>query len=144
MQTGVWISLPPFCPCLEEAICLKTSSSTLRRSCSHIPTFSTHHSMIPKLYVMPWRQDMKNQRLLLKVTQKESKIQLQKGIKSDSLCACVLQNATLAAVPVVPLEESLYFCNRERLCHSQTPTQPPPPSLNQAGKTAHHSSYFSR
>lgn len=85
----MWISRPPFCPCLEEAICLKTSSCTLRRSCSHIPTFSTHHSMIPKLYVMPWRQDMKNQRLLLKVTGKESKIQFKKKGSSPTHCVPV-------------------------------------------------------
>uniref|UniRef100_A0A669ERJ3 Uncharacterized protein n=1 Tax=Oreochromis niloticus TaxID=8128 RepID=A0A669ERJ3_ORENI len=37
----------------------------LRSSC-HIPTFSARHPMIPKLYVMPWKQDMKNRRLLMK------------------------------------------------------------------------------
>lgn len=45
--------------------------------------------MIPKLYVMPWRQDMKNQRLLLKVTWKEPKIQLQKKKKGLSPTHCV-------------------------------------------------------
>lgn len=39
---------------------------TPSRPCSHIPTFSARHPMIPKLYVMPWKQDMKNQRLLKK------------------------------------------------------------------------------
>uniref|UniRef100_A0A671URE9 Uncharacterized protein n=1 Tax=Sparus aurata TaxID=8175 RepID=A0A671URE9_SPAAU len=63
---------------------------TPRRSSSHIPTFSARHPMIPKLYVMPWKQDMKNQRLLIK-------------------------NAALAGIPVVPLEESLCFCGREML-----------------------------
>ncbi|XP_019131668.1 uncharacterized protein LOC109142418 isoform X2 [Larimichthys crocea] len=88
------------------------------------------HPMIPKLYVMPWKQDMKNQRLLMK-------------------------NAALAGIPVVPLEESLCFCGRERLCHSENSTHhstsssssPSPSSsalLSQTGLIAHHSSHFSR
>uniref|UniRef100_A0A8D0CZU5 Testis-expressed protein 43 n=1 Tax=Sander lucioperca TaxID=283035 RepID=A0A8D0CZU5_SANLU len=92
------------------------------RSCSHIPTFSARHPMIPKLYVMPWKQDMKNQRILMK-------------------------NAALAEIPVIPLEESLCFCGRERLCHSQDSSSSLSPSsahLSQTGLTAHHSSHFSR
>ncbi|XP_033947712.1 sperm-associated microtubule inner protein 10-like [Pseudochaenichthys georgianus] len=89
------------------------------RSCSHIPTFSARHPMIPKLYVMPWKQDMKNQRLLMK-------------------------NAALTKVPVVPLEESLWFCGRERLCHSQESPSSSFALLTQSGQTAHHSSHFSR
>ncbi|KAM7391040.1 hypothetical protein PAMP_021757 [Pampus punctatissimus] len=104
------------------------SSDQHERSCSHIPTFSARHPMIPKLYVMPWKQDMKNQRLLIK-------------------------NAALARVPVPPHEESLCFCGRERLCHSQDSnhgsTSPSSSSsvsapLSQTGVTAHHSSHFSR
>ncbi|KAI9543796.1 hypothetical protein NQZ68_008844 [Dissostichus eleginoides] len=96
------------------------------RSCSHTPTFSARHPMIPKLYVMPWKQDMKNQRLLMK-------------------------NAALTDIPVVPLEESLCFCGRERLCHSQespssssTSSSSSSALLTQSGQTAHHSSHFSR
>ncbi|KAM7415555.1 hypothetical protein PAMA_017864 [Pampus argenteus] len=104
------------------------SSDQHERSCSHIPTFSARHPMIPKLYVMPWKQDMKNQRLLIK-------------------------NAALAGVPAPPHEESLCFCGRERLCHSQDSnhcsTSPSSSSsvsapLSQTGVTAHHSSHFSR
>ncbi|XP_030273786.1 testis-expressed protein 43-like [Sparus aurata] len=109
------------------------SSRQHERSSSHIPTFSARHPMIPKLYVMPWKQDMKNQRLLIK-------------------------NAALAGIPVVPLEESLCFCGRERLCHnrdtthcstssssssSSSPSSSSAP-LHQTGLTAHHSSHFSR
>ncbi|XP_028269838.1 testis-expressed protein 43-like [Parambassis ranga] len=98
-----------------------------RQSCSHIPTFSTRHPMIPKLYVMPWRQDMKNRKLLMK-------------------------NAALAGIPVVPLEETLCLGGRERLCHSQDSTHSSTssssasssPPLRQTGLTAHHSSPFSR
>ncbi|KAA8592416.1 testis-expressed protein 43 [Etheostoma spectabile] len=98
------------------------SSQQHERSCSHIPTFSARHPMIPKLYVMPWKQDMKNQRILMK-------------------------NAALAEIPVVPLEESLWFCGRERLCHSQDSRSSSSSSsgpLSQTGLTAHHSSHFSR
>uniref|UniRef100_A0A3Q1CDX4 Uncharacterized protein n=1 Tax=Amphiprion ocellaris TaxID=80972 RepID=A0A3Q1CDX4_AMPOC len=62
---------------------------------SHVLTFSARHPMIPRLYVMPWRRDMKHQRLLMKV------------------------RPALAGIPTVPLEESLCFCGRERLCHGQ-------------------------
>ncbi|XP_071340099.1 sperm-associated microtubule inner protein 10-like [Trachinotus anak] len=103
------------------------SSDQHERSCSHIPVFSARHPMIPRLYVLPWKQDMKNQRLLMK-------------------------NAALAGIPVVPLEESLCVCGQERLCHSQeanhssTSPSPSTPStpLSQTGLAAHHSSHFSR
>ncbi|KAM4577234.1 uncharacterized protein PAE49_007085 [Odontesthes bonariensis] len=101
-------------------------SSDRHESSSHIPTFSARHPMIPKLYVMPWRQDMRNQRLLMK-------------------------NAALAGIPVVPLEESLCFWGRERLCHSQDSTHSSTPpsnsssaSLYQRGLAAQMSSHFSR
>ncbi|KAK2838138.1 hypothetical protein Q5P01_015350 [Channa striata] len=94
------------------------------KSCSHIPTFSARHPMIPRLYVMPWKQDMQNQRLLNK-------------------------NAALAGIPVVPLEESLCFGGRERLCHSQDSTHcSSSPShsgpLGQTGLMVPNSSHFSR
>ncbi|KAJ8401642.1 hypothetical protein AAFF_G00379590 [Aldrovandia affinis] len=66
---------------------------------SHAPAFSIRHPMIPKLYVMPWKQDMKNQRHLLK-------------------------NASLAQIPHGPHEESLCLEQRERLCHGQNRTGP--------------------
>nr|XP_020509209.2 testis-expressed protein 43 [Labrus bergylta] len=102
------------------------SSTKHERSCSHIPTFSAQHPMIPKLYVMPWKQDMKNQRVLMK-------------------------NAALAGIPVVPLEESLCLSGQERLCHSQDSTQCSSSSsssssapFSQTGLTAHNSSHLSR
>lgn len=49
-----------------------TSSCVSRKSGPHNPAFSTHHPMIPKLYVMAWRQDMMNQRLLVEVTWKQT------------------------------------------------------------------------
>ncbi|XP_074527124.1 sperm-associated microtubule inner protein 10-like [Halichoeres trimaculatus] len=105
------------------------SSDQHERSCSHIPAFSARHPMIPKLYVMAWRQDMENQRLLMK-------------------------NAAQAGIPVVPLEESLCLSGRERLCHSQDSPQRSSSSsssssstsalLRQTGGTAHNSSHLSR
>lgn len=65
-----------------------------------------------------------------------------------TVCECVVQNAALVGIPVVPLEESLCFCGRERLCHSQRSTQTSSSSssapLSQTGLTAHCSSHFSR
>ncbi|KAJ8285251.1 hypothetical protein GJAV_G00024660 [Gymnothorax javanicus] len=64
--------------------------------------------MIPKLYVMPWKQDMENRRLLLK-------------------------NAGLAQISSRPHEESLFLGSKERLCHGQSrvgqldPGTPAPP-----------------
>ncbi|XP_039476216.1 testis-expressed protein 43-like [Oreochromis aureus] len=103
------------------------SADQHEQSSCHIPTFSARHPMIPKLYVMPWKQDMKNRRLLMK-------------------------NAALAGIPVVPLEESLCFCGRERLCHSQdsaysttsSSTSSSSPPFSQTGLPAHCSSHFSR
>lgn len=59
---------------------------TPRRSCTHIPSFSARHPMIPKLYVMPWKQDMKHQRLLKKV---EAENDTCTCTVSCSLCVCV-------------------------------------------------------
>ncbi|KAM6965314.1 sperm-associated microtubule inner protein 10-like [Aplochiton taeniatus] len=93
---------------------------------SHSPAFSSRHPMIPTLYVMAWKQDMKNQRLLLK-------------------------NAVLAGIPAGPQEESLCVERRERLCHGQNRTKlaqtiPASETLTQTqtGRTAHNSSPFSR
>ncbi|XP_030581551.1 LOW QUALITY PROTEIN: testis-expressed protein 43 [Archocentrus centrarchus] len=97
------------------------SSDQHERSSGHIPRFSPPYPMIPKLYVMPWKQDMKNQRLLMKA-------------------------AALAGIPVVPLEESLCFCGRERFCHGQdsTYTTSSTPLFSQTGLPAHNSSHLCR
>ncbi|XP_035236033.1 testis-expressed protein 43-like [Anguilla anguilla] len=85
----------------------------------HVPAFSVRHPMIPKLYVMPWKQDMKNQRLLLK-----------------------------AQVPRRPHEESLFLEGRERLCHGQgragslDPTAPAPPLTCRPPPIASHLSRY--
>ncbi|XP_062310780.1 sperm-associated microtubule inner protein 10-like [Osmerus eperlanus] len=88
----------------------------------HAPKFSRRHPMIPKLYVMPWKQDMKNQRLLMK-------------------------NAGLVEVPCVDQEESLYLEGRERLCHGQDRKELSNTSSiipGQSGATALNASHLSR
>ncbi|MBN3310697.1 TEX43 protein, partial [Amia calva] len=53
--------------------------------------------MIPKNYVMQWRKDMENRKLILK-------------------------NAELADIPHGAHEDSLFWQHRERLCHGQERT----------------------
>ncbi|XP_036381904.1 testis-expressed protein 43-like [Megalops cyprinoides] len=86
---------------LESTNMAKVSANTAPKKTMHlhVPAFSVKHPMIPKLYVMPWKQDMKNQRLLLK-------------------------NAALAQIPHGPQEESLCWEGRERMCHGQARTGP--------------------
>ncbi|XP_062456204.1 sperm-associated microtubule inner protein 10 [Rhea pennata] len=60
----------------------------------HLPKFSSKHGMIPELYVMPWKQDMKNRKLILK-------------------------HAELAGIYAGALEDSLFLEHRERLCHGE-------------------------
>uniref|UniRef100_A0A3B4UJ80 Uncharacterized protein n=1 Tax=Seriola dumerili TaxID=41447 RepID=A0A3B4UJ80_SERDU len=103
-----------------------------RRSCSHIPTFSARHPMIPRLYVMSWKQDMKNQRLLMKVDTREG------NKRTTCLCEYILY-----------LNVDLNHW-KSRLCHSQdanhcsSSSSSSSPPLIQTGLTAHHSSHFSR
>ncbi|KAM8792544.1 sperm-associated microtubule inner protein 10 [Eudromia elegans] len=60
----------------------------------HLPKFSNKNGMIPERYVMPWKQDMKNRKLILK-------------------------NAELAGIYAGALEDSLFLGHRERLCHGE-------------------------
>ncbi|XP_063817132.1 sperm-associated microtubule inner protein 10 [Pseudophryne corroboree] len=61
---------------------------------SHAPEFSRRHPAIPKRYVLPWKQDMVNRKL-------------------------IIQHAALAGVYRGPQEESLFLENKERLCHGE-------------------------
>uniref|UniRef100_A0A3Q1EVN9 Uncharacterized protein n=1 Tax=Acanthochromis polyacanthus TaxID=80966 RepID=A0A3Q1EVN9_9TELE len=105
---------------------LKTNRcSCCTQTSSHVLTFSARHPLIPRLYVMPWRRDMKHRGLLMKV------------------------RPALAGIPTAPLEESLCFCGRERLCHGQDSTSRSSSSsssapLSQTLLTAHLSSHLSR
>nr|XP_028605362.1 testis-expressed protein 43 [Podarcis muralis] len=60
----------------------------------HLPSFSYRHGMIPKLYVMPWKQDMKYRDMALK-------------------------HAKLVELYSGPLEDSLFLEKRERHCHGE-------------------------
>ncbi|XP_036607882.1 testis-expressed protein 43 [Trichosurus vulpecula] len=60
----------------------------------HLPKFSVKHGLIPRHYVMEWKQDMKFRKMHLKQAQ-------QSGIYSG------------------PLEETLFLECSERLCHGE-------------------------
>ncbi|XP_075710910.1 sperm-associated microtubule inner protein 10 [Rhinoderma darwinii] len=61
---------------------------------SHVSEFSRIHPNIPKRYVMPWKQDMVNRKL-------------------------ITRHADLAGLYRGPQEESLFLQNKERLCHGE-------------------------
>ncbi|XP_072269888.1 sperm-associated microtubule inner protein 10 [Pyxicephalus adspersus] len=61
---------------------------------SHAPEFNRRHPIIPKHYVMPWKQDMVNRKL-------------------------ILRHADQSGVYRGPHEESLFLENKERLCHGE-------------------------
>nr|XP_033815079.1 testis-expressed protein 43 [Geotrypetes seraphini] len=61
---------------------------------THVPIWSQRHPIVPKRYVMAWKQDMENRKLLLKTA---AHVQLHTG----------------------PEEESLFLENKERLCHGE-------------------------
>ncbi|XP_040276142.1 testis-expressed protein 43 [Bufo bufo] len=61
---------------------------------SHVSEFSRRHPIIPKRYVMPWKQDMVNRKL-------------------------ITRHADLAGLYRGPQEESLFLQNKERLCHGE-------------------------
>ncbi|XP_042202832.1 testis-expressed protein 43-like [Callorhinchus milii] len=79
----------------------------------HMPIFSDMHPCIPRLYVMPWKHDMKNRKLILKKLVQKSKL-----ILSD-LPELFSQHQALAKIPHDFTEESLFWSKRERLCHGQ-------------------------
>ncbi|KAH0628163.1 hypothetical protein JD844_008983 [Phrynosoma platyrhinos] len=60
----------------------------------HLPRFSYRHGMIPKLYVMPWKQDMKYRKLILK-------------------------HADNIGLYTGALEDSLFLDKKERHCHGE-------------------------
>ncbi|KAM3940121.1 sperm-associated microtubule inner protein 10 [Leptodactylus fuscus] len=60
----------------------------------HVSEFSRRHPLIPKRYVMPWKQDMVNRKLITK-------------------------HADLAGLYRGPQEESLFLQNKERQCHGE-------------------------
>uniref|UniRef100_A0A8C8GUZ2 Uncharacterized protein n=1 Tax=Oncorhynchus tshawytscha TaxID=74940 RepID=A0A8C8GUZ2_ONCTS len=94
------------------------------KKCS-LMKFSSKHPMIPKLYVMQWKQDMKNQRLSL---------ELRPSLRE-------------ASFPHGPQEESLCFKGCVHLCHGQDRggvLEPSAFSATQTGLEAQNASHFSR
>ncbi|XP_068944149.1 sperm-associated microtubule inner protein 10 [Petaurus breviceps papuanus] len=61
---------------------------------THLPRFSLKQGLIPRHYVMNWKQDMKFRRVHLK-------------------------QAQLSGIHSGPLEESLFLDRSERLCHGE-------------------------
>ncbi|KAK1174484.1 testis-expressed protein 43-like [Acipenser oxyrinchus oxyrinchus] len=64
---------------------------------AHLPVLTPRYPIIPKHYVMPWKQDMKNRTLILK-------------------------NAKFAGIPHGPHEVTLFWEQHERLCHGEERT----------------------
>ncbi|XP_051838493.1 testis-expressed protein 43 [Antechinus flavipes] len=60
----------------------------------HLPRFSLKQGLIPRRYVMNWKQDMKFRKVHLK-------------------------HAQLGGIHAGPLEESLFLEHSERLCHGE-------------------------
>ncbi|XP_056393288.1 testis-expressed protein 43 [Hyla sarda] len=61
---------------------------------SHVSEFSRRHPTIPKRYVMPWKHDMVNRKL-------------------------ITRHADLSGLYKGPHDESLFLQNKERLCHGE-------------------------
>ncbi|XP_048359456.1 testis-expressed protein 43 [Sphaerodactylus townsendi] len=64
----------------------------------HLPRFSYRHGMIPNLYVMPWKQDMKYRKIKLK-------------------------HADLVGLYSGASEDTLFLDKRERHCHGEDRNQ---------------------
>ncbi|XP_002710219.1 sperm-associated microtubule inner protein 10 [Oryctolagus cuniculus] len=60
----------------------------------HLPRFSVKQGLIPRRYVMPWKQNMKFRNLNLK-------------------------QADACGIYAGPLEDSLFLTHSERLCHGE-------------------------
>ncbi|XP_053423129.1 testis-expressed protein 43 [Nycticebus coucang] len=60
----------------------------------HLPRFSLKQGMIPRRYVMPWKENMEFRNVNLKL-------------------------AEVCGIYTGPLEDSLFWYHRERLCHGE-------------------------
>ncbi|KAG8456236.1 hypothetical protein GDO86_002145 [Hymenochirus boettgeri] len=80
----------------RDTTCVATITDIKGLAHTHIPEFSRHHPLIPKHYVMAWKQDMVNRKL-------------------------ILRHADLAGVYRGPHEDSLFLENKARLCHGEEP-----------------------
>nr|XP_058133948.1 testis-expressed protein 43 isoform X1 [Dasypus novemcinctus] len=76
--------------------CLLSTSPLLKIRCNeiHLPRFSLKQGMIPRRYVMPWKENMTFRNLNLK-------------------------HAEVCGIHAGPLEDSLFLNHSERLCHGE-------------------------
>ncbi|XP_006056430.2 testis-expressed protein 43 [Bubalus bubalis] len=85
------------CPILPRLPnnCSDENSDKLANKCEiHLPRFSLKQGMIPRHYVMPWKQNMKFRNVNLK-------------------------HAEACGIHAGPLEDSLFLDHSERLCHGE-------------------------
>uniref|UniRef100_A0A8B9X010 Sperm microtubule inner protein 10 n=1 Tax=Bos mutus grunniens TaxID=30521 RepID=A0A8B9X010_BOSMU len=85
------------CPILPKLTnnCSDENSDKLANKCEiHLPRFSLKQGMIPRHYVMPWKQNMKFRNVNLK-------------------------HAEACGIHAGPLEDSLFLDHSERLCHGE-------------------------
>ncbi|XP_076994785.1 sperm-associated microtubule inner protein 10 [Tamandua tetradactyla] len=84
------------CPFLPKLINCSESSNKPANKCNeiHLPQFSLKQGMIPRRYVMPWKENMKFRNLNLK-------------------------HAEACGIHAGPSEDSLFLNHSERLCHGE-------------------------
>ncbi|KAF3821494.1 sperm-associated microtubule inner protein 10 [Mirounga angustirostris] len=86
------------CPILPKLAnsCCEESSYKPSNKCNevHLPRFSLKQGMIPRRYIMPWKENMKFRNVNL-------------------------QHAEACGIHAGPLEDSLFLNHSERLCHGE-------------------------
>ncbi|XP_004413329.1 PREDICTED: testis-expressed sequence 43 protein [Odobenus rosmarus divergens] len=86
------------CPILPKLTnsCYEESSYKPSNKCNevHLPRFSLKQGMIPRRYIMPWKENMKFRNVNLK-------------------------HAEACGIYAGPLEDSLFLNHSERLCHGE-------------------------
>ncbi|CAI9170162.1 unnamed protein product [Rangifer tarandus platyrhynchus] len=85
----------PILPKLPNNCCDENSDKPANKCCEiHLPRFSLKQGMIPRSYVMPWKQNMKFRDVNLK-------------------------HAEACGIHAGPLEDTLFLDHSERLCHGE-------------------------
>ncbi|XP_040300291.1 sperm-associated microtubule inner protein 10 [Herpailurus yagouaroundi] len=79
--------------CTDESL-YKPSNECAPNAGVHLPQFSVKHGMIPRRYVMPWKENMKFRNMNLK-------------------------HAEVCGIHAGPFEDSLFLNHSERLCHGE-------------------------
>ncbi|XP_006145589.1 testis-expressed protein 43 [Tupaia chinensis] len=85
----------PTLPKLATTCSAENSNKPVTRyEAIHLPRFSLKQGMIPRRYVMPWKENMKFRKVNLK-------------------------HADVCGIHAGPLEDSLFLDHSERLCHGE-------------------------